>query len=171
MKPDKNFEKVKIIFSDFDGVFTDGTGLIDSDGKVSKRINYRDVLGLFLALEAGLKVVIITGEKAGAVDYLSEKFPQIITFQGIRYKLPVVQEFVEKNNLKPENVLYIGDDINDFKSLNYAGVKVTVPNGDDLVKNINGIIITEKSGGEGVFREVTDCLLYNKSQSSLLVGE
>ena len=171
MFANKNFDKIKVIFSDFDGVFTDGTGSIDADGKVSKRINYRDVLGLFLALEAGFQVVIITGEKAGAVDYLAEKFPQITTFQGIRYKLPVVQEFVEKNNLKPENILYIGDDINDFKALNYAGVKVTVPNGDNLVKNINGIIITKKSGGEGVFREVTDSLLYNKTQSSLLVGE
>jgi len=162
MKFERRFDNIKLIISDFDGVFTDGTGIIDENGKVSKRINYHDVLGIALVFTAGIKVSIITGEKAGAVDYLAGIFPEIRAYQGVKDKLPVVRQLVEEYGLKPENVLYIGDDVNDFKSLCFAGIKVTVPNSNDTVKKIPDIIITEKRGGEGVFREVTDAVLYEK---------
>ena len=162
MKFEKRFDDIKMVISDFAGVFTDGTGIIDENGKVSKRINYHDVLGIALVLRAGIKVSIITGEEAGAVKYLAGHFPEIKVFQGIKDKLPIVKELLEENNLKPENVLYIGDDVNDFRPLSFVGVKVTVPNSNFIIKNISEIINTEKKGGEGVFREVTDAVLYNK---------
>ncbi|MCR5261441.1 MAG: HAD hydrolase family protein [Candidatus Gastranaerophilales bacterium] len=162
MKFERRFDNIKLIISDFDGVFTDGTGIIDEDGRVSKRINYHDVLVIALVFMAGIKVAIITGEEAGAVKYLAGKFPDMKVFQGIKDKLPLVKQLAEENNLKPENILYVGDDVNDFQSLNFVGVKVTVPNSNFMVKSIPDIIITEKRGGEGVFREITDAVLYEK---------
>lgn len=162
MKFERRFDNIKLIISDFDGIFTDGTGIIDENGKVSKRINYQDVLGIALAFTADIKVSIITGEKAGAVDYLAGIFPEMRVYQGIKDKLPLVKQLVEEYNLSPENILYIGDDVNDFKSLCFAGIKVTVPNSNFMVKEVPDIIITEKKGGEGVFREVTDAVLYEK---------
>lgn len=159
MKFNKSFENIKMIISDFDGVFTDCRGTIDENGCVSKKIHYHDVLGIALAINAGLKVAIITGEEAGAVKYLAGKFDQLKVFQDIKDKLPVVKKLLGEYGIKPENVLYIGDDINDLQVLKYVGIKVTVPNAHETIKNIQDIIITEKRGGDGVFREVTDAVL------------
>ena len=83
-------EKIKMIISDFDGIFTDGTGIVDFEGNVSKRINFHDVLAIALAIKSGIKVVIITGEAAGAVKYLDRKFPELTVHQDIKNKLPLL---------------------------------------------------------------------------------
>lgn len=162
MKFDKSFEKIEMIISDFDGVFTDCRGTIDENGHVSKTIHYQDVLGIALAITGGLKVAIITGEEAGAVKYLAGKFEQLRVFQDIKDKLPVVKNLLAEYGIKPENVLYIGDDINDFQVLQYVGTKITVPNANERIKNIPDIKVTDKSGGDGVFRELVDAVLERK---------
>lgn len=167
----ENTEKIKMIISDFDGIFTDGTGIVDFEGNVSKRIHFHDVIGIALAIKSGYKVVIMTGEAAGAVKYLDKKFPELTVYQDIKDKLPLVMKIAKENNLSPEEILYIGDDVNDFLPLNYAGIKVTVPNANDTIKNIKGINITDKKGGEGVFRELTDALVGRKLEKLLVSGE
>jgi len=164
-------ENIKMVISDFDGIFTDCTGVVDINGCVSKKIHFQDVMAIALAIKAGLKVAIITGEAAGAVKYLGEKFPDLAVFQDIKDKLPIVKQLAAEASISPEQILYIGDDINDYSSLLYAGVKVTVPNAHKKIKDIPNIIITDKKGGEGVFREVTDELLNNKIENIIFSGE
>lgn len=170
MRLNFNYGNIKMIISDFDGIFTDGTGIVDFEGNVSKRINFHDVLGIALAHKFGIKTVIITGEEAGAVKYLDKKFDELKTYQGIKDKLPLVKKILEEENLLPEQIIYVGDDINDLPSLLFAGNKVTVPNAHTSIKEIKDIQITEKRGGEGVFREVVDSLVYNKYEA-VFAGE
>lgn len=167
----ENTEKIKMIISDFDGIFTDGTGIVDCDGNVSKRIHFHDVIGIALAIKAGYIVVIMTGEAAGAVKYLDKKFPELTVYQDIKDKLPLVMQIAQENNISKEELLYIGDDVNDYLPLNYAGIKVTVPNANQNVKEIKDIHLTEKKGGEGVFREVADALIGSKLGKLLVAGE
>lgn len=164
-------ENIKLVISDFDGVFTDCTGIVDFCGNVSKRINYQDVLAIALLIRFGIKVAIITGEHSGAVDYLKKKFPELDTFQDIKNKLPVVREYVSSLGLTGKNVLYVGDDVNDAESLMYSGVRVTVPNANQMIKDIKNIIITEKSGGQGVIREITDALIGERIKMEFCNGE
>ena len=171
MKVDFDITKIKMIISDFDGIFTDGTGYINSDGLISKRIHFHDVMGIAVALKFGLKVVIITGEASGAVEYLNKKFEELEVFQDVKYKIQLVKELAEKYHLTPDEILYIGDDVNDADSLLFAGVKVTVPNANILIKQINNIKITDKKGGEGVLREVVDALTSSLTQEKIMLGE
>ena len=164
-------EKIKAIVSDFDGVFTDCTGLVDCNGNVSKKINFQDVLAIAILLHFGIKVAIITGEHSGAVDYLKRKFPKISVFQDIMYKLPVLKDYLSLQGLTKDEVLYIGDDINDAEVLQYVGFKATVPNANHMVKDIDGIMITETSGGQGVLREITDAVLGDKIKTTFFSGE
>ena len=164
-------ENIKVVISDFDGVFTDGTGIVDSCGNVSKKINYQDVLAIALLLKFGIKTAIITGEHSGAVDYLKKNFPELTVFQNIKNKLPVVKDYVSSLGLSGKNILYIGDDVNDAEALMYSGIRVTVPNANRIIKNIKGIIVTEKSGGHGVVREVTDALVGERIKTVFCNGE
>ena len=55
--------------------------------------------------------------------------------------------------------MYIGDDVNDLQSLEYAKYKITVPHAPKVLKELPDIQITEADGGSGAFREVADCLI------------
>ena len=151
-------KNIQLIISDFDGIFTDGKIEIFSDGKTSKKLDYKDIMGIAIVIKKGIKFVILSGEKSVAIDILKEKFPTIDTFQNERNKINVLKKLIEENNILPENVIYIGDDINDIECLNYVGYPMTVKDSHSTVKEIKNIHITKNNGGCGAFREIVDLL-------------
>ena len=80
-------ENIKLIVSDFDGIFTDGMLEVFSDGRTSKKISYRDIMAVSIIIKKGIKFAILSGEKSSAIDILKEKFPQIDSFQNEEIKL------------------------------------------------------------------------------------
>ena len=156
---DRKFQDIKLFVCDFDGIFTDGKLTVYSDGLTSKIIDYKDVMAIANILKAGVKFAVISGETSKAIDIIKEKFPSAETFQNIRNKLEVLKGLVSKYNLQPENVLYAGDDINDAECLKYAGAAFTVNDPHKSIKEIEGIYITERNGGQGAVREIADLIL------------
>lgn len=152
-------KNIKMIVSDFDGVFTDGSIYISDDFKTSKKLNFKDIMGVSCLLKNGYKIALISGEVSAAAQFFSNKFDTIEEHLGVRIKLPVLKEIMDKNNLSPDEVIYIGDDVNDIECLNYVKYPVTVPNANFQVKKIKNINITANYGGDGAFREVADNLL------------
>ena len=150
---------VKLIISDFDGVMTDGCIYIDNQMNISRKINFKDIMGISRLRKAGIDLVFVSGEKNPLIDLLTERFSLKESHQDIRIKIDVLKNIVEKYKLKPEEFLYIGDDINDIECLKFSDIKITVPNANYKVKELNGIQITKEHGGNGAFREVVDCLL------------
>jgi len=153
---------IKFIITDFDGICTDNCAYIDSKGEISRKVNFKDIMGFSMLKKNGYKVGIISGEKNSAIEKVKNTFSIEEVHQDIRIKLDVLKSIIEKYNLNEEEYLYIGDDINDYDSLCYAKYKITVPDAVKKIKNIEGIQITEASGGNGAFREVVDSVLgYN----------
>ncbi|MBR6163519.1 HAD hydrolase family protein [bacterium] len=150
-------KKIKIIISDFDGIFTDGSVLVYDNGTTAKRLDYSDIMGIALAYKKGYEVVIISGEKSSAIDFLLKKFPLLKAYQDIRNKKEVVENLLNEKNLTFENVLYLGDDVNDIDCLKSSGLKFTVENANYKVKELN-IPILKHKGGYGAFREAVDML-------------
>ncbi len=151
-------EDIKIIISDFDGIFTDGKLTVYSNGTTSKQIDYKDIMAIANILKMGIKFVIISGEKSAAIDILKEKFPSIEVYQNERKKIQVLKNLLSEYNLSPENTIYMGDDINDIECLNYVKFPVTVNNAHENVKQIKNIYITRNNGGCSAFREITDLI-------------
>ena len=149
---------IKMVITDFDGIVTDNCVYIDEDGKMSRKINFRDVMGFSILHKNGYKLVIVSGEKNKAIDIIAEKF-EVETHQGIRKKLEVVEKIVETHKLSDDEWVYIGDDINDYESLCRAKFAVTVPNAVKKIREIPNIQITEAQSGDGAFREVADALV------------
>lgn len=152
-------KSVKMVISDFDGVLTDNFIYVDEKLNISRRVNFKDMMAISLLRKAGIDIAFISGEKNPLMDLLTERFQLKGNFQDIRKKIDVIKKIVEDNGLKEDEFLYIGDDINDIECLNYSKIKITVPNSTKPVKEVEGIQITEESGGNGAFREVVDCLL------------
>ena len=150
---------IKMIISDFDGVMTDNCIYIDENLKITRKLNFKDIMAVSLLKKAGIKLAFISGEKNPVIDLLAERFDIKEIHQNIRTKIDVLKSVIERNNLNKEEFLYIGDDINDIDCLNFSSTKITVPNSTPNVKKVEGVQITKETGGSGAFREVVDCLL------------
>ncbi len=150
---------IKMIVSDFDGIFTDNSVIINADRTISRKVSFKDIMGVSLLVKNGYQVGFISGEKNPIIEMISEKFNLKEIHMDIRDKLTVLKEIISRNNLNLDEILYIGDDVNDKLCLEFVKTKITVPNANKKIKAIEGIQITEAFGGEGAFREVVDCIL------------
>lgn len=152
-------KSIKWIITDFDGILTDNCVYINDDLSTSKKINYKDLMGVAILRRNDYNIAIISGDKSGAIDAIAQRFKLQEVYQDIRVKIDILKSIVEKYALTKEEFVYIGDDINDIQCLEYAKYKVTVPHAVKNVKQVLEIQITENDGGNGAFREVADCLL------------
>ena len=152
-------DTIKMVITDFDGVVTDNCVYISDDFKMSRRLNFKDIMAFSILKKHNYMIGIISGEKNAAIEILAKKFVIEEVHQNIRVKIDVLKEIEKKYNLTGDEFLYIGDDINDIECLEYAKYKITVPHAVDKVKGIKGIQVTQNEAGSGAFREVADCLI------------
>ena len=150
---------IKWVITDFDGVITDNCVYITDDGKMSRRLNYKDIMAFPMLKRAGFHIGIISGEENSAIKLVGERFNIEEVHQNIRIKINVLKSIIEKYKLTKEDFLYIGDDLNDLECMSFAKYKITVPHAVKKVKEITNVQITENKAGEGAFREVADCLI------------
>jgi N-acylneuraminate cytidylyltransferase len=157
-------DSLMMLVMDFDGVHTDGFVYVDQDGKESVRCSRRDGLGLELIKKAGVKLCIISKEKNPVVEARCKKL-DIEFYQGVEDsggKLSILKTLLEREKISPEDVAYIGDDVNDIEALKYVGFPVTVADGHEEVKKIVSIQLSRK-GGDHAIRELCDIILSSRS--------
>ena len=148
-----------MVITDFDGVITDNCVYVGPNGEMSRKINFKDIMGFSLLKKNGYKIAIISGESNSAIELLAKKFDIEEIHQGIRNKLEILNKIIEKYNLSDEEVIYIGDDVNDYDSLMRVKYPLTVPSAVEKVKKIEKIQITKTCSGDGAFREIVDSLV------------
>jgi 3-deoxy-D-manno-octulosonate 8-phosphate phosphatase (KDO 8-P phosphatase) len=155
----KKLEKIKIVLTDNDGVFTD-TGVYYSEkGEELKKFSIRDGMGVErLRKYAGIKTIIITGEESGSVKARAKKLKIKEFYLGVKKKKEVLPEILKKNKVKPENIAFIGDDVNDYELMQLVGLKVTPADGMSFIKEICDYICENKSGN-GAFRELSELII------------
>ena len=151
-------DTIKMVITDFDGVITDNCVYVTDDGKMSRKLNFKDVMAFAILKRKGIKIGIISGEKNAAIEILTKKFEVEEVHQNIRIKIDVLKKIVEKYSLSENEFVYIGDDINDLESLEFAKYKLTVEHAPLKIKQIQGIQVIQAPAGNGAFREVADCL-------------
>lgn len=156
--------KIKMIVSDFDGIFTDNSVFILDESKKLKKLSFKDLMGVSICVKNAIKFAIISGECSTEIDYIASKFCIEDIHQGIRNKLPVLEQIKNKYSLSNDEILYIGDDVNDIECLKSLKYAITVSEANYKVKEIPHVQITKAKAGDGAFREVVDNLLELKQQ-------
>jgi 3-deoxy-D-manno-octulosonate 8-phosphate phosphatase (KDO 8-P phosphatase) len=157
----ERLKKIKLVAMDVDGVLTDcGMCYIEGAGQ-AKVFNAQDGLGIRLAMAAGLKIAIVTGNRSPAVARRAEDLGVKDLYQGARYKSEAIRVLIKRHNLTPDEVAYVGDDLNDLPAFDVAGVSFAVGNAVADVKQAADFV-TEKLGGSGADREAIELIL--KSQ-------
>lgn len=160
--------KIKVMAFDVDGVFTDGSLTFDQDGKEYKTFNAKDGQGIVCVEKAGIITVIITARKNGTVEHRAKNLGITELHQGIKFKLPVLEQIVKECGLSMEEVSYMGDDLPDICILEKVGLACCPNDAVDEVKNICNFVST-KNGGCGAIRELCDFVLNSQGVEPLSI--
>jgi N-acylneuraminate cytidylyltransferase len=155
-------EKIELIICDFDGVITDNRVWVDQDGTESVAAYRSDSIRIRELREFGIEVMIISSEVNRVVTSRAKKMGvEAIHGIGIQEKGRVMREVLEQKNLKAEQVVYIGNDLNDLPCFEIAGWSVAVADAYPEVLRAADFVLS-KAGGHGALRELSDLLLRKK---------
>lgn len=148
----------KLIITDIDGVWTDGSMYYDQTGNELKRFNTYDSAGVLFAHLLAIPVAILTGEDTEIVARRAQKIKVEYLFQGVKNKVKVVETLLETLQITFEDCAFIGDDINDVALLQKVGFSACPANAPNYIKN-KVDYITKVKGGDGAFREFVEYIL------------
>ena len=104
-----------------------------------------------------MKAVIITGRKSEIVSRRAKELDIEYVFQGVSDKLECLSKFIKELEIKLEEVVYIGDDINDLECMETVGYKCCPADAHIEVKKVADYI-ARNNGGNGAVREIIDKL-------------
>lgn len=140
---------------DVDGVLTDSSVLVTNEGEMLRTMNIRDGFALKAAIESGYNVCIISGGSNEGVRIRLQNLGVSDVHLGTPDKVKTLNEYIEKHNIKHENVLYMGDDIPDFHVMKLVGLPTCPQDAVPEIKNICRYISHVK-GGRGAARDVIE---------------
>jgi 3-deoxy-D-manno-octulosonate 8-phosphate phosphatase (KDO 8-P phosphatase) len=154
---------IRLFAMDVDGVLTDGTVEIHSDGTESKQFSILDGMGLVRLRKAGLSVAWISGRASGATTARATelKIPHLI--QGRTDKLMALQELASQLGLAANQVCYMGDDDIDAPAIGWAGIGVAPTTSMPAALKVADLV-PDRPAGEGAVREVCEHILANRGQ-------
>lgn len=154
--------RVKLLLMDCDGVLTDGRIWILESGDDQKAFNTRDGLGLNLLHRAGLRSGIISGRSSRAVEQRSSALGISFLRQGCEDKLQAFTEILAEAELTPNEVAFIGDDLNDVPLMRRSEFAVAVADANQETKRY-AHFVTKARGGDGAVRESIELILRARS--------
>ncbi len=140
---------------DVDGVLTDSSVLVTNEGEMLRTMNIRDGFALKAAIESCYNVCIISGGSNEGVRIRLQNLGVSDVHLGTPDKVKTLNEYIEKHNIKHENVLYMGDDIPDFHVMKLVGLPTCPQDAVPEIKNICRYISHVK-GGRGAARDVIE---------------
>jgi YrbI family 3-deoxy-D-manno-octulosonate 8-phosphate phosphatase len=148
---------MKFIFTDIDGVLTDGSVLLDARGNESKRICYRDLDAIGIGRKLGFEFGVISGENTPITSFLAKRFGIELAYLGIKDKLALISEFAKKKNISLKQIIYIGDSNADVALIESVGLGIAPADAASVAKKAAGLI-TLSNGGMGVLFEIVSKL-------------
>ena len=156
--PAARWAAIRLFAMDVDGVLTDGTVRIASDGGESKSFSILDGMGLKRLEKAGVAVAWISGRASGATTVRASelKIPHVI--QGHTDKLAALQELAAKLGLQPAQCVYMGDDDIDTPAIAWAGIGVA-PAGAMPSALAAADVVPDRAAGHGAVREICELIL------------
>ena len=150
-----DLKKIRAFAFDVDGVLSPSTIPLSPDGEPLRMVNIKDGYALQLAIKYGYEIAIITGGSTRAVKVRFEGLGITDIYQGAAQKLPVLKKWMEEKDLKPDEVIYMGDDIPDLTAMRYVGLPCA-PHDACTEARSTALYISPFGGGYGCARDVIE---------------
>jgi 3-deoxy-D-manno-octulosonate 8-phosphate phosphatase (KDO 8-P phosphatase) len=146
------------VLMDVDGVLTDGRLVYSRSGETLKAFHVRDGMGMRLAQRDGLKLGLISSRAAAPLTRRAEDLHLDAVLTGREAKGPAFDDFLERYRTQPQNVAFIGDDLQDLIVLARAGLAFAPA---DAVPEVHAVAhyVLSANGGHGAVREMIELIL------------
>jgi 3-deoxy-D-manno-octulosonate 8-phosphate phosphatase (KDO 8-P phosphatase) len=151
-------KRVKLLLMDCDGVLTDGRIWIMDDGEDQKAFSTKDGLGVDLLHRAGLKSGIISGRKSRAVERRARALGIEFVKLGDNDKVNAFEQVLAQSGLTPNEVAFVGDDLNDIPLMLRSGLAIAVADATAETRE-RAHYVTNAAGGSGAVRESVELIL------------
>lgn len=156
--PPARWAAIRLFAMDVDGVLTDGTVQIASDGTETKSFSILDGMGLKMLERAGLITAWISGRASGATTRRASELTIPHVVQGRIDKLTALQELAGKLGLTADQCVYMGDDIIDSPAIAWAAIGVAPHEAMPGALAVADYV-TQRPAGRGAVREICEHLL------------
>jgi 3-deoxy-D-manno-octulosonate 8-phosphate phosphatase (KDO 8-P phosphatase) len=137
---------------------TSGDVLVDANGVPLRSTNVKDGFALQLAARLGYNIAIITGGYSVSIEKRMEMLGIKDVFVRSASKVEVLQKYMETKNLKPEEIIYMGDDLPDYPVMKMVGLPVCPADAASEIKDIS-LYISHCGGGKGAVRDIIEQVL------------
>jgi 3-deoxy-D-manno-octulosonate 8-phosphate phosphatase (KDO 8-P phosphatase) len=159
----KILENIKCFVFDVDGVLTDGMTLALESGEQARAFNIKDGYGIERALLAGFHVAIISGGNQIGVRKRLEFLKINHIHLGVKNKVEVLSQLCKEIKVKPEEMLYVGDDLPDYEVMQLVGLPCCPADAVSEIKEISKYVC-DNSGGKGCVREVIEKVMRRQAK-------
>jgi N-acylneuraminate cytidylyltransferase len=150
-------DQIELIVLDFDGVLTDNRVWVDQNGMERVAAHRGDGMGISRLKKAGFEVIVLSTETNPVVAARCEKL-KIPVYQGIDDKGSALKSLLKERKINPEDVIYVGNDINDLPCFPLVGCAVAVADAHPDIHPHADLILSTK-GGYGAVRELSDLII------------
>ena len=165
MTNEERAARVRLLLTDVDGVMTDGKlyNVPGPDGKMweTKGFDAQDGISLQWLSWYGITCGLISGRISPATEERAQQCKFEYIYQGHIEKIPVFDEIMTRSGVRPEEVVYVGDDLTDITIMRRVGFSVCPADARPEVKQVANLV-TQGAGGKGVLREVAELILKSK---------
>ncbi|QNF35782.1 HAD-IIIA family hydrolase [Adhaeribacter swui] len=157
------FSDIKAFIFDVDGVLTDGTMLCFANGEQVRAFNIKDGFAIRHAIKKGYVIAIISGRKEEGVYKRLQSLDVQHIYLGVDNKDEVFQAFLQEQNLRPEQVAYMGDDVPDIAVMQQCGLAACPADAATDVLDICHYV-SESLGGKGAVRDLIEMIMKTHSK-------
>jgi len=145
---------IKLLILDVDGCMSDGKITYTADGLELKSFNVKDGFAIKAWVKMGHKAAIITGRDSSIVTHRAKELDIAHLHQGVKDKRSVAMTMCAELGIEPHEVAVIGDDLNDYNLMQWAGLAYTPKDGSDYLKTFAEVL--ERCGGDACVREMIE---------------
>lgn len=162
--------RVRLILLDVDGVLTDGTVMMHGDGTESKAFHIRDGAAIVWAMQAGIPVGVLSARTSAATTQRAAQLGIRIVVQGVASKPDEFERILADNQLRDEEVAYMGDDLLDIAVLKRAGLAGAPADAAPETQAVAHWVSTY-GGGRGAVREFIELVLRSQERWASIVED
>jgi len=155
---------VDAVVTDFDGVHTDDTVTIGSDGSEFVTVSRSDGMGIALLRNAGVPVLILSTETNPVVAARARKL-QVEVLQAQTDKAAALEAWALRHDISLDRVAYLGNDVNDLGCFELVGWPIAVPEAHPRLLTAARLVLGG-AGGRGAVRELADLVLEARAARS-----
>ena len=150
-------DEIDAFVFDFDGVLTNNLVQIDENGKESVSCSRADGLAFDVLRKLNKPAYILSTEKNLVVKARAKKL-NIPAIQGVADKVEAIKKLAADNNYNLKNILYVGNDLNDYLAMQLCGYSACPADSHSKIKSVSSIILST-NGGDGIVRELLEEVL------------